>query len=270
MAEGLTELPCAPRRIALLLEYDGSAYAGSQLQAKALTVQYVLERAIRDTTGEAARVAFAGRTDAGVHARGQVASFLTCSSHGAEVFERALNARLPDDVVVRRAADVEPAFDVRRRATCRHYRYLIHNAAARPALDRKRAWHVARPLDCEAMAHAAQQLLGRHDFAAFASRLEDPAASTVRDLLRFDVSRRGREVRLDVAGNAFLPHQVRRMTGALVEAGKGRLDPDAFTALLSGAAGSAGPAAPAHGLYLMRVEYDEDPFGALASDAEFC
>ena len=250
----------------LLLEYDGSRYAGSQLQTNAVTVQSVLEKAIHETIGASARVEFAGRTDAGVHALGQVASFLTVSRHSTEVFERALNARLPEDVVIRCAAEVETTFDVRRQARRRHYRYLIDNSRVRPVLNRQRAWHVPAPLDVESMACAARALVGRHDFAAFASRLEDPEASTVRDLYAFEVSRSGDEVRLEVAANAFLPHQVRRMTGALVDVGKGKLRAEDYGRLLAGEPASAGPAAPAHGLYLVRVEYDEDPFITLDSE----
>ena len=119
------------------------------------------------------------------------------------------------------------------------------------------------------MACAARGLIGRHDFAAFASRLEDPEASTVRELYAFEVGRPGDEVRLDVVANAFLPHQVRRMTGALVDVGKGKLRAEDYGRLLAGEPASAGPAAPAHGLYLVRVEYDEDPFGrdSMACDA---
>ena len=267
---GASSIRGGQRRIALLLEYDGGGYAGSQLQANAVTVQSVLEKAIRETTDEQSRVAFAGRTDAGVHALGQVASFLTESRHSADVFRRALNARLPDDVVVRRAAEVEPGFDVRRDARRRHYRYLIENTPVRSALSRERAWHVAPRLDCAAMRSAAQSLIGRHDFAAFASRLEEPGASTVRELFAFDVARCGAQLRLDVAGNAFLPHQVRRMAGALVEVGKGKCDVPRFSELLAAPPASAGPGAPPHGLYLVSVEYDENPFGQLDSDGELC
>ena len=253
-------MPSGLRRIALLLEYDGSRYAGSQLQMNALTVQSVLEKAIRETIGASARVEFAGRTDAGVHALGQVASFLTVSRHSTDVFERALNARLPDDVAVRCAAEVDITFDIRRQARRRHYRYLVDNSRVRPALNRQWAWHVPAPIDVKPMACAAQALVGRHDFAAFASRPEDPEASTVRELYAFDVSRSGDEVRLDIVANAFLPHQVRRMTGALVEVGKGKLRAEEYGRLLAAEPASAGPVAPAHGLYLVRVEYDAEPF----------
>jgi tRNA pseudouridine38-40 synthase len=233
-------------------------------------VQGVLEEAVRQATGEASRVAFAGRTDAGVHARGQVASFLTASRHTADVMQRALNAWLPDDVAVICATETPIEFDPRRDAVRRRYRYVIENRPARPALDRERAWHVPGDLDVEAMSAAAQAVLGRHDFAAFASRLERPGASAIRTLFRFDVRRLDARVCCDLTANAFLPHQVRRMVGALVEAGKGRLGREDYARLLEGSPASAGPAAPAHGLYLMHVEYAPPLFAALDSEMAVC
>jgi tRNA pseudouridine38-40 synthase len=259
------------RRIALLVEYDGTAFAGSQLQSNARTVQGVLEAAAcRTTEQEAVRVAFAGRTDAGVHAEGQVASFVTESSMDGETMRRALNAWLPEDVVVKAVADVAPDFDPRRTAVRRRYRYEIDNRLVRPALDRLRAWHVVPRLNEALMAQAASLLLGQRDFVAFASKLEDDQASTVRNLQRFEVVRTGEGVTCVVEANAFLPHQVRRMVGALVEVGKGRMTPEAYWALLDGSTASAGPAAPARGLYLERVFYPQDPFIGLDSKLRVC
>jgi tRNA pseudouridine38-40 synthase len=262
-------LPRRDRRVALLIEYDGARFAGSQLQSNAVTVQGVLEDAIVKATGEPSRAAFAGRTDAGVHARGQVVAFSTGSRLDCETLQRALNAWLPDDVAVKAVAEVAPEFDPRRDTRRRWYRYVIDNGDVRPALDRGRAWHVAGTLDVEAMAAAAARLVGRHDFAAFASRLEDASASTVRELYAFKVSKDGDSVQIDVTANAFLPHQVRRMTGALVEVGRGKLSPEALGTLLEGPPASAGPAAPAHGLYLMTVEY-ETPLFRLDSNHRVC
>jgi tRNA pseudouridine38-40 synthase len=250
------------RRFALLLEYDGTRFAGSQLQAHAVTVQAVLESAIEKATEEPARAAFAGRTDAGVHAQGQVASFLSGTKLDAETLRRALNAWLPEDVAVRQVSVVDEGFDPRRHAVGRHYRYVIDNGPVRPVLERNRVWHVAGTLDTRAMAEAACSIVGVHDFAAFASRLEDPAASTVRALSRFQVRRIGAKIVLDVEANAFLPHQVRRMTGALVEVGRGKLTRQEFAALLDGPPASAVPVAPPQGLFLMRVGYEIDPFCA--------
>jgi tRNA pseudouridine38-40 synthase len=250
------------RRIALLLEYDGANFAGSQYQTNARTVQLVLEEAIERATVERSRVAFSGRTDSGVHARGQVASFLTTTRLETGVLRAALNAWLPEDVAVRAVVEAAVDFDVRRDARRRHYRYLIESRPTRSALDRGRAWQVAQYLDVEAMAKAAGGVIGRHDFAAFASRLEQAGASTVREVYGFEVSRQGPELRCDVIANAFLPHQVRRMVGALVEVGKGKLTPDEYVALLGAEAASPGPAAPPHGLYLMWVEYERELFPA--------
>jgi tRNA pseudouridine38-40 synthase len=258
------------RRVAVLIEYDGSGLAGSQLQSNAVTVQGVLEAAILKATESAARVSFAGRTDAGVHARGQVASFVTPSMLDPETLQRALNAWLPEDVTIREVADVATDFDPRRAARRRHYRYVIDNRSARPALERGRAWHVGGRLDVTTMAEAAQRLVGQHDFAPFASRLGDEAASTVRELYCFSVNRRGGSILLDVEANAFLPHQVRRMTGALVEVGRGKSSPEEYAALLAGPPASAGPAAPPHGLYLMGIEYPEPVFCALDSEEGVC
>ena len=248
------------RRVALLLEYDGARFAGSQLQANAITVQGVLEDAILKATEEPARVAFAGRTDAGVHATGQVAAFTTTSRLDCETLQRATNAWLPEDVAVREVAEVASDFDPRRDARRRHYRYVIDSGPARSALNRGRAWRVSGELDVRSMAQAAACLVGKRDFAAFASRLEDPTASTVRELYEFRVSKDIASIMIDVKANAFLPHQVRRMTGALVEVGRGKLSVDDYAAQLEGPPASAGPAAPPQGLYLLEVEYETSLF----------
>ncbi len=260
-AADVPETRSGMRRVVLLLEYDGTRYAGSQLQKNAPTVQAALEDAIFRATTFRSRAAFAGRTDAGVHARGQVASFLTASALEAPTLRRALNAWLPGDVVVREVAEAPVDLDVRRHARRRHYCYLIDNRAVRPALDRGRAWRVARPLDEQSMAEAACRLVGRRDFAAFAGALERPGASTVRTLHCLSVRRKGSRVVVDAVADAFLPHQVRRTVGALVRVGLGKETPDGFEALLQGPPASAGPAAPAHGLYLVSVEYDRPLFG---------
>jgi tRNA pseudouridine38-40 synthase len=241
------------RRIALLLEYDGSRYGGSQRQKNAPSIQGAVEAAIEQLTGAETRLALAGRTDAGVHARGQVAAFTTASRHKTEVFVRGLNAWLAEDIAVRRAVEVEAGFDPRRHASGRTYRYLVYNAPVRSPLWRERAWHVAEPLDVDAMGRAAAKLLGEHDFAAFSRR---EGVTTVRHMRRADVGREGPLVRLEFEANAFLRHQVRRTAGALVQVGRGKLSVAAFGSLLRKAEpATAGPSAPPHGLCLMRVEY---------------
>jgi tRNA pseudouridine38-40 synthase len=255
------------RRFALLLEYEGSEYGGSQYQENTGTIQDALERALSSLTGEPIRVALAGRTDAGVHARGQVAAFDTASRHGEAVLARAVNQHLPPAIAVRAARKVSAGFDPRRQATGRWYRYTVHNGPQRPALDRRTVWQVSDPLDLVAMGRAASHLVGAHDFAAFTLPSLAARQSTVRRLTRVEVTRRRREVRLDVEGNAFLTRQVRRIAGALVEVGRRRLAVDAFAALVREAVpGAARPTAPARGLCLMKVRYEDGLFDDETND----
>jgi tRNA pseudouridine38-40 synthase len=242
------------RRLALLLEYDGSRYGGSQLQTNAASIQGELEAAIKRLTGRHSRAAFAGRTDAGVHALGQVAAFTTASRLATATIARGLNALLPPDIAVGRIIEAQATFDPRRHARRRLYRYVIYNAALRSPLWRDRAWHVAEPLDIQAMRRAAALLPGERDFAAFSRR--EPHTTTVRKLERCDVSRRGPLVTLEMQANAFLRQQVRRTAGTLAQVGRGRLAPDDVAALLEAPEPcSAGPVAPPQGLYLVAVSY---------------
>ncbi len=248
-------------RIALLLEYEGTGFAGSQYQKNARTMQEALERGLRTLTGESIRVALAGRTDAGVHARGQVAAFATGSPHGPEVFVRALNHHLPDQIAVRKASEVTLTFDPRRHAVSRWYRYTVHNSRQRPALARTLVWHVTEPLDWEAMGEAAASLVGEHDFAAFTQPSLAGRQSTSRRMTRAEVTRYGSRIWLDVEANAFLPHQVRRIVGALAEVGRGRQSPGDFEAMARSARpGAATYVAPARGLCLMKVRYEDGLF----------
>ena len=249
-----------PRRIALEIEYEGTAYAGSQYQKNARTIQGELEKALRKLTRKAIRVTLAGRTDAGVHAKGQVAAFLTTVPYEPGVFQRALNSFLPQDIVVRAAQEVALSFDVRRHARRRWYRYRVYNGRSRRPLFRSQCWHVPEPLDVEAMREAAQHLVGRQDFAALAA----PAAgrSTVRTVHWAEVRRRRCWVVFDIEGDAFLPQQVRRTMGALVRVGQGKETVEGFRSLLaSGRPGAASFAAPAAGLCLMAVRYEDVDFG---------
>lgn len=247
------------RRIALLLEYDGTAYSGSQYQENGPSIQSELEAAINNLTAERVRPAFAGRTDAGVHALGQVAAFDTASRLEPAEFVRGLNHFLPEDIAVIDAAPVAEAFDPRRDARNRLYRYRILNRPARSPLERNRAWHVPRPLDVAAMARAGRLLEGTHDFAAYAGPYEGP---TMRTLRRCEVAASGEHVVIEVEAQAFLPHQVRRMVGPLADVGLERADAATLRRWLKEAKpSSAGPAAPAHGLYLVRVEYEGPVFG---------
>jgi tRNA pseudouridine38-40 synthase len=244
------------RRLALLLEYDGSGFSGSQFQPGRRTVQGTVEEAIHALTGATSRVAFAGRTDAGVHARGQVAAFDTESALDVVTVRRALNHLLPEDVAVRAVAGVAPGFDPRRHAVGRTYRYAIRHGVPRSPLRRTREWHRGGTLDIEAMARAAATLPREpRDWAAFAGPVPE-GYPTVRTLRRCDVQRAGEHrVMVTVEADGFLPHQMRRMTGALVRVGSGGSTVEEFAALIEGAPGSAGPAAPPRGLMLCRVAY---------------
>jgi tRNA pseudouridine38-40 synthase len=245
--------PDVRRRLALVLEYDGSRYGGSQYQKNAPSIQGELEAALNKLTGENLRAAFAGRTDAGVHAQGQVASFATGSRHEPEAFIRGLNHWLPADIAVQRAVDVPLDFDVRRRARSREYRYLVFNSGVPSPLLQAYAWHVKARLDVEAMREAASLLVGRHDFSGFAGRV---TGSTERTLLRCEVKGEGRLLAVHMEADAFLPHQVRRTAGALVGVGRGRQSAAELVALLrEPRPGAAGPAAPPQGLCLMKVNY---------------
>jgi tRNA pseudouridine38-40 synthase len=248
------------RRIAVFLEYDGTAYRGSQYQENGPSIQSELESAIEKLTGERARAAFAGRTDAGVHALGQVAAFDVASRLGSGEMQSGLNHFLPADIAVRAVKEVEARFNPRRDARNRVYRYRIDCGGARSPMLRLRSWHIDKELDVAAMQEAARELEGAHDFAAFAGPYE---GVTERTLRRCEVTGCGGSLRIMMEAEAFLPHQVRRTAGPLVAIGSGKMRIEELVALRDEARpSSAGPAAPAHGLYLMRVDYDEALLGA--------
>ena len=248
----------AHRRLALLLEYDGTGFAGSQAQHGQRTVQGVLEDAWREFTGERLRAAFAGRTDAGAHARGQVAVLHTSTDHDAPTVRRALNHFLPEDVAVRSAAEVSAHFDPRRDALSRTYRYVLEDGGERSPLGRRHSWQLRERLDCGAIAAAADALpSGEQDWAAFAGPVPR-GYSTVRTLSRLEAQRRGpRRLAVTMEASGFLPHQVRRTVGALARVGAGKTDAQAFARLIDGPPGSVGPSAPARGLTLLCVRYPQ-------------
>lgn len=265
----MSEGRVARRRVALLLEYDGADFAGLQVQPGRRTVQGTVEQALAQLTGETRRVAFAGRTDAGVHATGQVAAVDVTARHVPGRIQRALNHFLPEDVVVRSAAEVGQLFDPRRDAVARVYRYRLTDGRVRPVLGRRRSWYRERALDCRAMAGAAARLPlnVEQDWAAFAGPVGD-GYPTVRTVGRCQVRREGpHAVTVTVEADGFLPHQVRRMVGALEWVGAGKMAPEAFGRLVDGPAGSAGPSAPPQGLTLLAVRY---PAGAVVWGAEGC
>ena len=252
------------RKIALVMEYEGTRYHGSQLQGNLPTIQGEIERALNRLTGEGRRVAFASRTDAGVHAKGQVAAFCTDSSLPLQTFVRALNHYLPQDIAVSRALGVCLDFDVRRDALSREYCYQFLNTDTRSPLLRRSAYFAPMPLDVEAMNRACRALIGTRDFAPFASSL-DGGKSTVRTMYQAEVVSEGHLVTLHMAANSFLPHQVRNTVGALLRVGLGKSDVEAFHQVArSKMPGVAGPALPPHGLCLVRVNYPDD--GAFDED----
>lgn len=243
-------------RYRLLLEYDGSGFVGWQRQENGPSVQAALERAIRAFSGETVTVTAAGRTDAGVHATGQVVHLDLHRRFPPDTVRDAVNHHLrPDPVAVLAAEEAPPGFHARFDARARHYRYLILNRRAPPVLDRHRVWHLARPLDVAAMAEAAAVLRGRHDFTSFRS-VQCQAASPVKTLDLLEVERQGELVVLRAAARSFLHNQVRIMTGTLAQVGLGRWSVAQVRAALAARDRRAGgPTAPPQGLCLVRVEY---------------
>ena len=245
-------------RYKLTLEYDGAPFVGWQRQDNGLSVQEALEGALFAMTGERSTAHGAGRTDAGVHALGQVAHVDLARDWEPFRLGEGLNALIqPHLVAVLGAERVRADFDARRSATARHYLYRIVNRRAPLTLERGRAWRVKPRLDAEAMHAAARPLIGRHDFSTFRDS-QCQAKSPIRTLDRLDVSRDGDEIRFEASARSFLHRQVRSMVGSLVEVGSGRWSADAFRYAFEAADRSrCGQVAPAHGLYLVRVDYAE-------------
>ncbi len=244
-------------RFAATVSYDGREFAGSQRQPHARTVQGELEGAAESLFGAATRVELAGRTDAGVHAIGQVAAFSAATALEPGTVERALNAHLPEDVAVRDVREVPAAFDPRRWARRRWYRYSLLTAAVRLPLQRRTAWLTGPQLDLAAMKEAARALLGGRDFSACAGPLEE-GRSPVRTVAAASLSQAGCMLAFDIEAEAFLPQMVRRIVGGLVRVGRGALSAAEFESAVAAATpATVGPPAPPHGLCLQRVWYDE-------------
>ena len=242
-------------RLAVGIEYDGSRYHGWQTQSAAANVQSLVEQALGGVADEPLATTCAGRTDAGVHAAGQVAHFDTAARRPSTAWLLGTNRALPPDISLRWVMSVPDHFHARYSALGRSYRYWILNRRARSALAAGRAWNVHRPLNEVAMRDAAQLLLGEHDFTAFRAA-ECQANSPVRHLLEAEVFRNGDWVCVKVSANAFLHHMVRNIVGLLVAVGRGEKPPDHALALLLSRNRRLGEVtAPAHGLYLWRVDY---------------
>jgi tRNA pseudouridine38-40 synthase len=252
--------PGAPRRtLRMVVEYVGTAFHGWQRQGAQRTVQKVLEDALASMIGERVNLRAASRTDAGVHARGQVVAFDT---HDLRIpirgFERGLNSRLPEDVAIRAVAEVEAGHHPRDFARGKHYRYVFWNDPMPTALERDRAWWVRSTLDVDAMHAAAQRYAGTHDFEAFRA-VGCPAKHAVRTMYAVDVRRgEGARIHVDVRGNAFCRNQVRIMVGTLKEVGDGRREAATITeALRERRRALAGITAPAGGLFLEEIIFDD-------------
>jgi tRNA pseudouridine38-40 synthase len=243
-------------RYKLVVEYDGTPFAGWQRQLNGRSVQQAVEEAIGRFAGHPVRVQCAGRTDAGVHATHQVAHVDLDKEWRLDTVRDAANAHLrPEPIVVVGVEVVPETFDARRSAVKRHYRYRILNRRSPPSLDLGRVWHVPWPLDAAAMHEAAQTLVGRHDFTTFRAA-ECQAKSPMRTLDRLDVERSGDEIRIATAARSFLHHQVRSIAGTLMLVGAGRWSvADVRAALEARDRGRCGPMAPASGLYLVGVDY---------------
>ncbi|MQF94704.1 MAG: tRNA pseudouridine(38-40) synthase TruA [SAR202 cluster bacterium] len=242
-----------PWRAALLVEYEGTRYAGFQLQVEDPTIQGELEQALAKFTGQGSRVRGASRTDSGAHAKGQVVDFLTSTQHPLEKFAPAMNFHLPEDINVLEAYRVDQDFNSRRCALSRTYQYSILNRLSPSPLRRLTHLWVREPLDVARMNEAAQLLVGTHDFRSLAvGHPEDRTA--VRNVMRWDVTRNGDTVVIECEANGFMKQQIRKSNGILVEIGRGKYPVEKITQALEGNPGET-PLLSAHGLCLISVKY---------------
>jgi len=243
------------RTLRLIVEYDGTDFSGWQRQVAQRTVQGTLEEKVRELLGETVEIRGAGRTDAGVHAEGQVAHLALASRIPVDGFLRGLNTILPPDVAVIDVADVPATFDARFSARGKVYRYAIWNHFVRSPKHARTSWHIRRPLDLEAMREAAAALCGEHDFRGFRASDCD-RRNTVRVVRRVDIVRQGAMVEVEVEATAFLKNMVRILVGTLADVGRGRLEIARVSQILrSGDRTAGGVTAPAWGLTLVRVIY---------------
>lgn len=239
-----------------MVEYEGTRYSGWQFQPNVPSIQKVIEDAIEKLLGHQSRVCVAGRTDAGVHALAQVASFKTTSKAECSTIRDGLNHFLPDDITILAAFDVPDNFTPRKAAKGKIYRYLIWNRTARPAILKNFVWHVRKPLDVELMREAAKHLIGRHDFSAFASA--DEEGRVIHLIKRVEISgNTGELISLEFEATGFAKHQVRAMVGTLVDVGLKTKKPNDIKKILENRDRKlAGRTAPAHGLFLVRILVD--------------
>lgn len=244
------------RNIRLLIEYEGTNYAGWQVQKGLKTIQGSLIEAVMKLTGEEVELTGASRTDAGVHALGQVANFKTASSVALEGFLHGLNSMLPEDIAIKEAAEAQPDFDSRRRSKGKTYLYKILNRPYPSALLRRYSWHVFKPLDVSLMRDGAHHFIGEKDFSSFRAADSD-ALHSIREVTSIEIIEAGDGlIEVEVRGTAFLRHMVRIMAGTLVAVGKGKLRPDDVKSIIEARDRTAAAmTAPPQGLFLMKVEY---------------
>ena len=243
-------------RYKIVLSYDGTAYAGWQIQPNAPTVQAHIEQALLRLTRETVRIHGSGRTDQGVHARRQVLHVDLATPCAVRTLREGLNALLPHDIRIYRAVRVGPTFHARRSARSKEYRYFIHNAPVMPPVKRHYRTHVRDPLDTHAMTEAANLMIGCRDFAAFTANSKKVLESTVRDLTHLRVDKRGAEVTIVARANGFLYKMVRSIAGFLVRVGEGGASPSETSEILASRRRTARvPTAPPQGLFLWNVWY---------------
>ncbi len=251
------EMKARARNIALKIAYDGTAYHGFQRQSPpVVAVANVLEKRLAPIFGDSVELAAAGRTDAGVHAYGQVVNFFTNGSIPVENIVRAANSLLPNDIVVKAAAEAPRDFSARHSARSKTYLYRLHQGSTPNPMKVRYSWHVGESLDTRAMEEALEEILGTHDFSSFRAAGGKPM-SPVRTMYEAKLMAEGEDITLRIHGNGFLYHMVRNLVGTLVNLGKGRLTVEDFRQILAARdRQKASPTAPAQGLYLLEVYYD--------------
>lgn len=246
--------------IALLVSYDGSFYHGFQRQINGITIQEILEDTITNVTQNRTIINFAGRTDAGVHACGQVVDFYTDSNIPANKFSNALNSLLPEDIRILESVEVEDTFNSRFLAIKKQYRYIISNTQIQNVFMRKYAWNIKQNLDLDEIIGCSKLFIGKHDFSGFAAAHRSTKTNE-RTIYSLDVKRKNDFIIFTICGNGFLYNMVRIITGTLVEAGLKKLNKqDIMEILKYGDRSKAGRTAPAHGLCLEKVIYEKDVF----------
>ena len=245
------------RNIKLTIEYDGKNFAGWQSQPNKVSVQSEIEKAIYEITGEKAELIASGRTDAGVHALGQVANFHTNSNIEVNKIPYAINSKLTKSIVIKSAEEVDERFHSRYNCKLKTYRYIVNNSEFPSALNRYREYHMPYKLNFDEMQKAIMFFEGEHDFKAFKSSGGDPKKTTVRTLTKCNLKQEDERIIIELTGNGFLYNMVRIISGTIVDVGLGKIKSEDIPKIIkSGVRSNAGKTLPPHGLYLLKVEYD--------------